>query len=44
MDRNTEAQDLDIEDLGRATVETRGIPGGTSEVSQLAQNLGISDE
>ena len=44
MDRNIEAQDLDIEDLGRATVETQGIPGGSSELSQLAQNVGIGDE
>jgi hypothetical protein len=44
MDKKIESGDLDIVDLGAASVETKGIPTGQNEIFQQLVQTGLSDD
>ena len=44
MDRNIESRELDIIDLGAASVETKGSPGATVESAGEFQKTGLSED
>jgi len=44
MDKKIESGELDIVDLGAASVETKGPPGGNAEVFLQIPNAGLSED